>query len=317
MDFPPYQFPLEMTCYHPINAHIAGINTSGKKLIKFGLPTKHDQEMFLLPCGQCIGCRLDRSIMWAARCMHESQMHDESQFITLTYENEPLDGSLNPPDFTKFMKRYRKYLEPTKIRYFHGAEYGDLLQRPHHHACIFGHDFKDKEIFHECEGIITYYSPTLEKIWGHGFCTTSELTLASAAYVARYCLKKVTTSKNSPEKYHAHYETISTDTGEIRLKQPEYATMSRAPGIANDWYQKFNSDIFPHDNCIVHGKQVKTPRYYENLLRSTDEPAYDILKSQRKESAQKHQGNNTTARLITREKLAILTLDQRKKLHET
>lgn len=242
-------------------------------------------------------------------------MHDESQFITLTYDQEPPNGSLHPPDFVKFMKRYRKSLEPKQIRFFHGAEYRDNLIGPHHHACIFGHKFSDLEIFKECEGIFTYYSQSLEKIWGHGYCTVSDLNLASAAYVARYCLKKVTTSKNSPEKYNAHYEKITPD-GEIIKLKPEYATMSRNPGIASSWYKKYSTDIFPHDTCVVHGKTVKTPRYYENLLRSTDETAYDILKINRKSRAMAHQSNNTTARLATREKIQNLKLQQRK-LHET
>ena len=244
-------------------------------------------------------------------------MHDDSQFITVTYDQEPLDGSLYPPDFRNFIKRYRNHISPKKLRYFHGAEYGDLLQRPHHHACIFGHDFTDKEIFNECEGIQTYYSPTLEKIWGHGFATTSELTLQSAAYVARYCMKKITTSQQSEEKHYAHYETTCPTTGEIKTLLPEYATMSRRPGIGKDWYDKYHSDIFPHDNTIYKGKNIKTPRYYENLLRSTDETTYNIVKENRKILALRHKSDNTPSRLRAREKVKTLTLNKlNRKIHE-
>ena len=231
------------------------------------------------------------------------------------------------------MKRYRQHLnrdipefldkekeEPnpdfTKLRFFHGAEYGDELARPHHHACIFGHDFTDKEIFHEEEGIITYYSKTLESLWGNGFCTTSDLTIESAAYVARYCLKKINASQTSPEKYHEHYNTTCFTTGEIQTKLPEYATMSRQPGIGKEWYDRFNSDIFPHDTTIFKGKNIKTPRYYENLLRSSDPHAYDSLKTTRNLNAQKHLADYTPARLLLREKHKNLTLKQlNRKLH--
>lgn len=297
-----------MTCYYPNTAYVAGTRSTGSKIIHFGLPKKSDQESFLLPCGQCTGCRLDRSIMWAARCMHEIQMHDDSQFITLTYENEPMHGSLNPPDFVKFMKRYRKFLGETKIRFFHGAEYGDQLHRPHHHAIIFGHIFDDLEPFRECEGIITYYSPTLEKLWGHGFCTVGEATFQSAAYVARYCMKKVSTGKNSQDKHYAHYEKVCSTTGETRQILPEYATMSRRPGIGSEWYSKFHPDIFPHDTCIVKGKQVKTPRYYENLYRSTDVSAFEELKERRKQAAIAHLDNNTPERLRVREKVKLASM---------
>ncbi len=323
-----------MTCYHPNTAHYAGLNTNGNKLIKFGLPEKSGQEGLLLPCGQCIGCRLDRSIMWAARCMHEKQMHLDAQFITLTYAIEPQYGSLNPPDFVNFMKRYRlslnrdipEFLDKEKLiknpdftilRFFHGAEYGDNLKRPHHHACIFGHDFEDKEIFSECEGIITYYSPTLENLWGHGFATTSDVTLNSAAYVARYCMQKITAHDQSEDKYHEHYQTTCPYTGEITIKIPEYGTMSRNPGLGKDWYDRYHSDIFPHDTCIINGRQVRTPRYYENLLRSSDLPLFEEIKSKRKTKALASLSDHTPARLRTREKVTQLNLkaNQLRKIH--
>ena len=296
-----------MTCYHPNNAHITGTKSDGKKILKFGLPAKANQEALLLPCGQCIGCRLDRSIMWAARCMHEAQMHEQNCFLTLTYneENLPYDGSLTPSHFTNFMKRYRHHVSPNKIRFFHGAEYGDNLQRPHHHVCIFGHEFTDTEIFRECEGIYTYYSPTLEDLWGKGFCTQQDLTLESAAYVARYCLKKIT-----GDKAHAHYERICPITGEIRQIQPEYATMSRGTGIGKDWYDKYHSDIFPYDTTIYKGKNIRTPRYYENLLRSADLPLFEEIKDRRKQKAIKQSNNNTPERLRVREQHKRITFQQ-------
>lgn len=302
-----------MTCYHPNTAYVSGQRETGTNIISFGLPEKPDQETFLLPCGQCIGCRLDRSIQWAARCMHEAQMHDSNQFITLTYndENLPHDGSLTPPHFTNFMKRYRKALGDTKIRFYHGAEYGDELNRPHHHAIIFGHEFSDKEAYHECEGLITYYSPALERLWGKGFCTTAEVTLESAAYVARYCTKKIT-----GDKADEHYTKTCETTGEVQTVIPEYSTMSRKPGIGRDWYQKYSADIFPHDTCVIRGKTVRTPRYYENLLRSTDELAYDDVKSIRKARALLHSADQTPDRLRAREKVKLASMHSiNRKLH--
>ena len=238
-----------------------------------------------------------------------------------------------PPDFTNFMKRYRlslnrgipEFLDKqkefpnpafTKLRYYHGAEYGDELQRPHYHACIFGHDFTDKEIFKECEGIITYYSPELERLWGHGFATTSDLTLQSAAYVARYCMKKVNASQQSQEKHYVHYERTCEITGEITSVLPEYSTMSRSPGIGKDWYDKFHTDIFPHDTTIYKGKNIKTPRYYENLLRSTCEDTFDKIKEERRKHIERHKADTTPARLRAREKVKILTLNKlNRKIH--
>lgn len=308
-----------MACYKPLQAYqLVKLKSNGRADVKFDEPRDQAHVRIKLPCGQCIGCRLDRSITWAARCMHEAQMHDDNQFITLTYneENEPLNGSLYPPDFSNFMKRYRHKVKPNKIRFYHGAEYGDELKRPHHHACIFGHAFLDTEIFRESEGIITYYSPQLEKLWGHGFCTTSDLTLQSAAYVARYCMKKITLSQTSLEKHRAHYETTCPITGEIKSLLPEYATMSRKPGIGKNWYERYHSDIFPNDTTIYKGKHIKTPRYYENLLRFSDEIMFLEIKERRKLQAQMHRADNTPARLRARETVKILTYSNlNRKLH--
>ena len=316
-----------MPCYKPVTGY-RSLEDGGP--VNFKPSESELNEELQLPCGQCIGCRLDRSITWAARCMHEAQMHDESQFITLTYETLPNpEGSLKPSDFTKFMKRYRQELNRginrnnkkfIKLRYYHGAEYGEEIDgikvplgRPHHHACIFGHQFPDREIWDETEGIITYTSEQLSKIWGLGFVTTQDLTIGNAAYCARYAMKKVTTSQQSEEKYHAHYERTCPITGEIKTLQPEYSTMSRKPGIGKDWYDKYHSDIFPHDTTIYKGKNIKTPRYYEQLLREVDEKTYDLIKSRRKESALLHGADSTPRRLKAREKVKQLTYNQLKR----
>ncbi len=316
-----------MPCFKPITAYQAVTD----KTVHFSEGQPFATYQIKLPCGQCIGCRADRARMWAVRCMHEAQMHDESQFITLTYETLPNpEGSLNPPDFTNFIKRYRQELnrgikrfldekkekenpEFTILRYYHGAEYGDELGRPHHHACIFGHQFADREVWAENEGIITYTSRTLEKLWTHGFVTTQDLTIGNADYCARYAMKKITTSQQSEEKYHAHYERTCPITGEIKTLQSEYSTMSRSPGIGKDWYDKFNSDIFPHDTTIYKGKNVKTPRFYDELLRQIDKKTYDIIKIKRKKSALLHGADNTPARLKAREKVKTLTYDKLKR----
>ena len=310
-----------MTCYHPNDAYISGTRSSGTKIIRFGLPKRFNQETLKLPCGQCIGCRLDRANMWAVRMMHEAQMHDESCMATLTYneENYPHYGSLVKHDPQNFLKRLRKQTG-AKLKYYLGAEYGNQLQRPHYHICLFGLDFSDKEPIKETEGIITYTSETLEKIWGKGFVTISDMTIETAAYVARYCMKKVSTAKNSEDKHYAHYEKICPFTGEIRQIEPEYSTMSRGgktgKGIASDWYAKYHSDVFPHDTCIHKGRNVKTPRYYENLLRSTDPMGYEKIKEKRKDFALLHQANNTPERLAVREKVKKAKIQSLKRNYE-
>ena len=105
-------------------------------------------KFVVLPCGQCYACRIAKSREWASRCVMESKLHKENCFITLTYNDEhlPSDLSLQKDDFTKFIKRLRKNTGD-KIRYYACGEYGDLYQRPHFHACLFGYRPDDLVLF--------------------------------------------------------------------------------------------------------------------------------------------------------------------------
>ena len=114
-----------------------------------------------LPCGQCHGCRLERSRQWAVRCLHESTLHAQNCFITLTYDdaNLPTNGSLYYPDFQKFVRSLRDagYI----FRYYMAGEYGSNFDRPHYHSILFGMHFPDKTYFGKGEaGFEIYKSAT-------------------------------------------------------------------------------------------------------------------------------------------------------------
>lgn len=105
-----------MPCYHPVNA--VRLQTGD---VKFVSPNCVDGSGLKLPCGQCIGCRLERSRQWAIRCMDEAQMHKENCFITLTFSPENVakfGRSLDVSIFQKFMKRVRQEVAPLRIRFF-------------------------------------------------------------------------------------------------------------------------------------------------------------------------------------------------------
>jgi hypothetical protein len=179
-----------MPCVKPIQAYQ---HIDGGALV-FGAEPKNHRAIEI-SCGQCIGCRLTRSRHWATRIVHEAQCHDENVFITLTYnpENLPPDCGLRKKDFQDFMKRLRKAFPNNKIRYYHCGEYGDNTNRPHYHAILHGINFSDWcYLFDSPSGQPIYTSTTLEKIWSKGFVTIGEVTFESAAYVARYVVKKIT-----------------------------------------------------------------------------------------------------------------------------
>jgi len=240
-------------------------------------------------------------------------MHEENCVITLTYdqENLPAGGTLIKKDYQLFMKKLRKSLDK-KIRFFHCGEYAELeedigkpqlesrLGRPHYHACIFNHQFKDLELFEEKKTGNIYTSKKLSEIWGKGFVTTMDLTLKSAGYVARYITKKI-----NGDKKDEHYQKVCEITGEIYPVQQEYSTMSNKPGIGRHWWDNFKGDVFPSDDVIVLSENayhhVPTPKYYDTLLEREDSSLYQKIKERRVEFAELHIKDNTLKRLKTRE----------------
>lgn len=272
-----------MPCYSPLQAFYR-VSESGKKKIDFSsLQTDTAGRLFRaghkqlsdrvvqIPCGKCIGCRLEKSRQWAVRCMHEASLYEDNCFITLTYSDEhlPFDGSLDKRHLQLFMKRLRRAV-PRKIRYFACGEYGDQLQRPHYHICLFNYDFPDKQCFKINNGNKLYESRFLESIWGNGFCILGSLTFDSAAYVARYCMKKI-----DGVLAEEHYGG----------RRPEFACMSLKPGIGFGWYEKYRDDCWPSDYLIVNGHRVKVPRYYENKLKEEDPVLLESLKERRRHEA--------------------------------
>lgn len=119
---------MSLACYRPLYAFkdYTTLSESGKPVMRFinavngNKPVSDKHEIFTIPCGQCVGCRLEHSRRWAVRMMHEAQMHDKNCFITLTYNDQylPADGSLHLDHFQKFMKRLRKKFGDVSIRFF-------------------------------------------------------------------------------------------------------------------------------------------------------------------------------------------------------
>lgn len=237
--------------------------------------------------------------------MFEAQFHEHNAFITLTYDdaNVPYPPSLNYPDFQKFMKRLR--FKVGAVRFYMCGEYGELSRRPHFHACLFGVDFPDKVLWSVSRsGNHLYRSPVLESLWPFGFSSVAELTFDSAAYVARYVLKKVT-----GDLAVDHYSFCDPDTGEVFNLTPEFAHMSLKPGIGSQWFDKFSSDVYNDDRdfVVINGKVCKPPRYFDKLLRRADRRLYDFIKSDR--SCSPASEHASSSRLAVREEVQLAALN--------
>lgn len=293
-----------MPCYRPLTAWRA----PGGGVV-FSKVEGCSVTPLTLPCGQCRGCRLERARSWALRCMHEATLHAENSFLTLTYSPQklPWDLSLDKKHFQDFMKRLRKHYGGRRIRYYHCGEYGDENLRPHYHALLFGVSFcEDRQVWKSTAFGDLYVSPLLERVWGKGFCTIGSVDFRSAAYVARYVMKKQS-AKYAEETGVYKRQEVDHETGEVVREwhvQPEYATMSRRPGIGAGWYEKYKKDCYPSDFCVNDGKKLRVPKYYDTLLERENPELLDRLKKRRFQAAQRHEKENTWERLRVRERLA-------------
>ncbi len=304
-----------MPCFYPITAYKKrSKNPSGKRGITFNPKLGYSDLKLEIPCNQCIGCKLDYSFQWSVRLQHENQMHSESMFITLTYndENLPIDESLNLKHTQNFIRALRQKIHPQKIRFYIAGEYGEESRRPHYHAIIFGYRFGDLELWKHDDTPL-YTSETLSNIWNKGFCSIGEVNQTTAQYVAKYVTKKINFIEGkSPEKLRDYYQHITRFGESVTLKK-EYATMSLKPAIGATWFEKYQGDAYPSDFTInAAGKKQKNPKFYDTLMNRKNEKKLKQIKRRRTNKAKKHKEDQTFERLIVREKCAQARIQQRK-----
>lgn len=287
-----------MACFHPLRAY-----QSADGSVFFSELARNDSYKTLqLPCGQCWGCRLERSYAWAIRCVHESKMWDVNCSVTLTYSNEflPADGGLDYSHFQGFMKRVRDRFRDRRIRFYMCGEYGDCFGRPHYHAILFNHDFSDKRYFKMSKDgkHRLYTSALLDEVWGFGHCLIGDCSIQSAGYVARYCMKKLTVPDENPNERYMFFNVV---TGEVFMRAKEFSHMSLKPGIGAEWLQKFWRDVYPHGKVVVGGMEVKPPKFYDKKFFALGGVDADQLEYERYMIAQRDSWNNTDVRLAVRE----------------
>lgn len=285
-----------MACYSPLRGYVGPVREVGKVNVVFRLSASLRGAELNLPCGKCVGCLMSRSRAWAVRCMHEASLYDSNCFITLTYDNVhlPKDGSLDVSDFQCFMKRLRKRYGDG-IRFFHCGEYGSKLGRPHFHALLFNHAFADRVPFKQTgSGSTIYTSGELQELWKNGFSSVGDVTMESAAYVARYVVKKAESLAPGPVD-----RQVSVDR-----RRPEYVTMSRRPGLGRRWFDEFRDDVYPSDEVVLlGGRKVRPPRYYDDIFARLNGDAFEKVKAARKERMCKDLRENDSFRLPVKEEV--------------
>lgn len=289
-----------MGCDFPLKAYRSAKarGPSGKPLLTFK-PTEamNSTSPLEVPCNNCIGCKLEYARQWSVRIMHEKRFHDQSCFITLTYDDQhvPEDYGLDLRHLQLFFKKFRKYLQPKKIRFFACGEYGDRLGRPHYHAIVFNHDWPDKAFLDRSDsGEAIYTSEALGRLWGNGIVSTQDVTHKSAAYVARYCTKKVKTGDTFGAD---HYYRLSPVDGKFHSVRPEFSTKSNRPGLGSKFVEQFKSDFYPSGFLVVDGVRQAPPKFY---LSKLSEKEQQRLKRQARLLSLKHKPHTTTERRMAR-----------------
>lgn len=275
-------------------------------------------EVLQVPCGRCALCRQRNARDWQLRLVHEASLHKQKCFLTLTYDNVhlPADGGLRVEHMQKFFKDLRYRLERdhegAKIRNFYIGEYGGQTRRPHYHAILFGFDFPDKTKWAGSGQFTRYKSVELEEIWGRGMAELGSVTPASAAYVGSYVLKK----HNGPQHDH-EYLRFDPQSGRSWYVPREFAHMSSGGGgIGAAFLDKWTSDIFPHDYCVVEGRKVSVPRFYSRKFKAGEPAVFEQIAARRKAEGEARQADNTPERRAVKEQVAIArqALKQRNKV---
>lgn len=302
-----------MPCTRPLRMYWTGDYTAnGKKEYVFKDPGKA-YGYIDVDCGQCMSCRLKKSRETAVRAVHESKSYEKNCFITLTVDDAHMEqvfpgGGLNHRPFQLFMKKLRKNFEGftevvhpmtgkkvKPIRALMCGEYGELLMRPHYHACLFNFDFDDKYLFRTVGTVKLYRSPTLEKLWSYGFSTIGEVNFDSACYLARYVTKKITGDMSDD-----HY--FNPITGEIMKK--EYIQFPRGYGLGRLFYEQYGEQWFEQDLVRTEkGFKMKPPKYYERIYDLEQPEKLEQIKKKRIRKALENKEDFSMDRMATIERV--------------
>lgn len=313
-----------MTCFHPIKMYkprYARLDIPPRdyyKLKKLSFYKSEFREEIEIPCGHCLGCRLDHASMWATRITMESKTWENCCFVTLTYNKPHLpkkngNMTLQKKDLQDFLKRLRYYetgyqswknpkngKEEKPIRYYACGEYGPKGGRPHYHLAIFNWKPKDLKLYKlNKHGDASYSSKSLQKIWGKGFIVIEDLNYNSASYIARYVQKKAgiepvkreytgkirkewAIDERNGKAFEKYIREIKTKKEPI---EPEFQVMSRGIGIGRLYWEQNKKKIKQNNGIMIKIKdKIKIspiPKYFKKLWEKENWVEYYAWKYER------------------------------------
>ena len=274
---------------------------SGKQLKYEDL--MYNPKIMLVPCGQCIGCRIRQREDWTTRIELEARDYpkEEVWFITLTYDDDHVPGMIvktgeimrkvqytwkpgekRPSsvqillyeDIQKFLKRLRKAYRG-KLRYFVAGEYGEQTARPHYHMILYGWRPTDLENLYKIQHNGYYTSEWLKDLWGMGQIQIAQAVPETYRYVAGYVTKKM--YEIDGKKANEYYELGQTKP---------FACMSLKPGLGDKYYQEHKAEIWRQGYIqCTNGKKAQIPRYYEKQMEAENPQRLWRIKQNRQKNA--------------------------------
>ena len=263
----------------------------------------YNPKVMLIPCGQCIGCRIRQREDWATRIELEARDYpkEEVWFITLTYDDDHVPGMIVKTgeimrkvqytwkpgeklpssvqillyeDIQKFLKRLRKAYRG-KLRYFVAGEYGEQTARPHYHMILYGWRPTDLENLYKIHHNGYYNSKWLADLWGMGQVQIAQAVPETYRYVAGYVTKKM--YEIDGKKANEYYELGQTKP---------FACMSLKPGLGDRYYQEHKAEIWRRGYIqCTNGKQAQIPRYYEKQMEAENPQRLWRIKQNRQKNA--------------------------------
>lgn len=293
-----------MPCFYPVTGYLSRrentafdpasgtFKSNGKRSIVFDKSQGFEDRKMSVPCGTCKGCLLARATGWAVKATHESGLHLDNCFVTLTYSEDflPSPPFVDTAAVQKFLKRLRRI---SPVRYLACGEYGSKTFRPHYHLLIFGWRPSDGIKLRQTEYGNVYFSETLQRLWSDpkskrpfGLCEFGSVTPASAGYVARYTTKKI------------------FETGE---QGKEFLIASKNPPLGVPWLAKFYEQIYPADAVRFAGKTYRPPATYDRWLEANHPKLWKEVRRKRiaKATEPKTILENDSFRLPAREKAML------------
>lgn len=360
-----------MSCYHPL-IRIEDLYKTVKaedghsyhpaKIIKCEAPNdleilkKYQGGMHykatVIPCGKCIGCRLEYSKEWANRTYLESTLYKEKEitiskdkegkdikvkcncnwFITLTYAEEHLTineeytdkngitwtieendkATLVPEDLHRFINTFRQIM----LREYGVSGIRFLACGEYGEQNLRPHYHI---IFLNCPlPAKTFYNVRIKN--GNMYYQNTIIERAWTKGISNICEATWNTMS-----YTARYITKKIN-GELEADvywsngiEKEFFRVSRDPGIGKPYYEIYKDKIYDYDRIMIKNLSgvhyEKPPKYFDDLLKEEDPDRWREIKWKREKegaNAQKLAGLETS--LLQREQLEI---EERSKQDQT